>query len=349
MARERSARPASGNAQLGAPTASLTTTRNNSAVVGVGTDAANGDRANRRRGESSSWSTSISPAGQRQHVLDAGADARPFAASGTAGDDQRHGARRRPLQPDHLPRSCPRSPTRLTINVPAGTVVNDVMVASIGVSRPRAATITPPAGWTLAPAGRDSTRPPRRTRWPSITRSPAAAEPATYSWTFSATTGAAGGIQSFAGVDTTNPVDIDAGSDARGVDVSAAPASRRRSNNAMIVRSHTFSSSATWTITGRTRDRGLRYGERHALERRRPVDRGELLPAGGTRRERDTDGDGVLQRRQRRRSHARAQAGDPGVLRLRHDRRHDQQVAVRVQPERRNTTSMPPAGSPTRR
>src|SRR5262249_60313865 len=36
----------------------------------------------------------------------------------------------------------------VTINVPAGTVQNDVMVASITV-RPSTVTITAPAGWTL--------------------------------------------------------------------------------------------------------------------------------------------------------------------------------------------------------
>ena len=44
----------------------------------------------------------------------------------------------------------PRRPaiTTLTINIPAGTVPNDVMVASVAF-RPNTATVTPPAGWAL--------------------------------------------------------------------------------------------------------------------------------------------------------------------------------------------------------
>ena len=45
--------------------------------------------------------------------------------------------------------SSPTGVLALTINRPANTVENDVMVASIGVSA-GSPTITPPAGWTLA-------------------------------------------------------------------------------------------------------------------------------------------------------------------------------------------------------
>src|SRR5207247_5544398 len=87
----------------------------------------------------------------------------------------------------------------LTINKPAGVVQNDVMIASISVG-PSTVTITPPAGWTLV----------RRTDNASGTSNSlavykllaGAAEPASYSWTFSpSNTGAAGGIMAFSGAD----------------------------------------------------------------------------------------------------------------------------------------------------
>jgi RHS repeat-associated protein len=95
--------------------------------------------------------------------------------------------------------------TSLTINKPSGTAQNDVMIASIAV-RPSSASITPPSGWTLVSREDQNTG---TTNSLAVYRKVAgASEPADYTWTFSTSTGAAGGIQSFSGVDTSNPIDV---------------------------------------------------------------------------------------------------------------------------------------------
>ncbi|MBI2296625.1 MAG: hypothetical protein HYU76_11490 [Betaproteobacteria bacterium] len=132
----------------------------------------------------------------------------------------------------------------LTIPLPAGTVANDVMVASIAV-RPSTVTITPPAGWTLVR---------RMDQGAGTTNSLAiyskvagASEPAFYTWVTSATTGAAGGIQSFSGVDTATPIDVENGASTASSLSHATPSITTTVANAMLVASFDFSSSATWT------------------------------------------------------------------------------------------------------
>jgi hypothetical protein len=136
----------------------------------------------------------------------------------------------------------------LAINLPAGTLQNDVMIAAIAV-RPSSATITAPAGWALV----------RRTDNPGPTDSNSLAvyyrvaggnEPLNYAWTFSASTGAAGGIQAFSSVDTTNPIDVENGQTTPSANTHATPSVTTTVANTMLVTSHTFSSSRTWTPPG---------------------------------------------------------------------------------------------------
>ncbi len=96
----------------------------------------------------------------------------------------------------------------LTINKPAGTTQNDVMIASVSV-RPSSATVTAPSGWTLIRRTDNANSP---TNSLAVYRKVAgASEPSSYAWTFSTATGSAGGIQSFSGVDTANPISAESG------------------------------------------------------------------------------------------------------------------------------------------
>jgi hypothetical protein len=143
--------------------------------------------------------------------------------------------------------------TALTIPIPPSTVAGDVMVASIAV-RPSATEITTlPSGWV-------EVRPPevQTAGTPSAQvfyiKAAGPSEPASYTWTLAATnTGAVGGIQSFSGVDTTVPVDVNA-IDNKGGNPSpgtggAITATSINSNvaNTVAVSAHSFSSSANWT------------------------------------------------------------------------------------------------------
>jgi hypothetical protein len=132
----------------------------------------------------------------------------------------------------------------LSIGKPAGTVQGDVMVASIAV-RPETATITPPSGWTLVR---------RLDNASSVANSLAvyykvagASEPSSYSWSLSTSTGSAGGIAAFSGVDTSNPIDIENGQNTPSGLSHATPSISTTVADAMLVASFGFSSSATWT------------------------------------------------------------------------------------------------------
>jgi MSHA biogenesis protein MshQ len=154
----------------------------------------------------------------------------------------------------HILALRPALQSTITINKPAGTIQNDVMIASIGFS-PNTLTIpTVPAGWTLV----------RRVDNPNANanslvvywKTAGAAEPANYAWTFSAAGYLAGSISTFSGVDTTTPVDIEngnctqQGSCATTTLSHATPSVTTTVANTMLVTSHTYSSAGTWAPPG---------------------------------------------------------------------------------------------------
>jgi MSHA biogenesis protein MshQ len=141
-----------------------------------------------------------------------------------------------------------RPMTTVTIALPGATAQNDVMIASIGV-RPSTASITAPPGWTLV----------RRIDNASATsnslivyrRLAGSSEPGSYSWSSVDASFAVGGIQSFSGVDTATPIDVESTGQATASGTSHATASVTTTvNNTLIVTSHTFASSRSWTATG---------------------------------------------------------------------------------------------------
>ncbi|HLF79735.1 MAG TPA: RHS repeat-associated core domain-containing protein [Dehalococcoidia bacterium] len=98
--------------------------------------------------------------------------------------------------------------TSLVVNKPSGVAQNDVMVASIAV-RPKTAVITPPSGWTLVRRSNNSNS--NTNSLAVYTKVAGSSEPSSYTWTFDTSTGSAGGIQAFSGVDTTTPVNVETG------------------------------------------------------------------------------------------------------------------------------------------
>jgi hypothetical protein len=132
----------------------------------------------------------------------------------------------------------------LTIAKPAGTVEHDVMIASI-TARPSTVTITAPAGWTLVRRVDNATG---TTNTLAIYSKVAdAAEPNQYHWAISASTGAAGGIQSFANVDTMNPIDVENGQATTSALTHATPDVTTTVPDTMVVAGHAFPSAATWS------------------------------------------------------------------------------------------------------
>jgi len=149
----------------------------------------------------------------------------------------------------------------ITVNVPAGTVANDVMIASIAV-RPCSntnggactITISPPAGWTLV-RQIDQTGGGGTGGYGNLLavyrRVATGAEPANYTWGFAGTplhAGVVGSIASFAGVDTTSPIVVENGQATGYSYTHATPdVSTGAVTNTMLVSTHAANSGATWT------------------------------------------------------------------------------------------------------
>jgi hypothetical protein len=141
--------------------------------------------------------------------------------------------------------------TSITIAMPAGTIQDDVMIASVAVT-PSTTTITPPSGWTLV---RRMDNGSATTNSLAVYRKAAgASEPAAYSWTLGGATAAAGGIQTFINVDTANPIDVENGQTTASGTAHATPSVTTTVANAMVVTSHAFASSATWSVSGVTEE-----------------------------------------------------------------------------------------------
>ncbi|MCA1844503.1 MAG: metallophosphoesterase [Actinobacteria bacterium] len=92
--------------------------------------------------------------------------------------------------------------TSITVKRPAGTAAGQVMVAAIVMNDDEPA-FTAPAGWTVV---RDDSV-PGKLRQTIYVKAAAASEPTSYTWTLSDRRRIAGGITTYAGVDTTQPVD----------------------------------------------------------------------------------------------------------------------------------------------
>lgn len=158
----------------------------------------------------------------------------------------------------------------LTINVPAGTVAGDVMIATVA-SRPantvltnnNAVTICPPAGWTLVrdtinnAGGSTGGTGIRLQTWQRVA---GAAEPANYSWFAQANNPSlplgttdiniTGGIVSYSGVDNAAPVNVEGGNVTANSNSHTANGITTTVANTMLVASHAFLSSDTWTAPG---------------------------------------------------------------------------------------------------
>ena len=154
-----------------------------------------------------------------------------------------------------------RAQSSLTIAVPAGTLANDVMLASI-TFRPCSntsggactVTVTPPAGWTQVDFVDQTTGAGTGgygNRLFVYRRVASGAEPASYTWSFSGApvlNGAAGGILSFSGVDTANPIVASADQTTASGSAHAAPNINTGTvTNTMLVSTHSNNSSGTWT------------------------------------------------------------------------------------------------------
>jgi hypothetical protein len=133
----------------------------------------------------------------------------------------------------------------LSIAVPSGTVLGDVMVAAISVA-PSSVPITAPAGWTLIQGVTQASG--NSNRVSTFYRVATASEPASYTWGLAtAFTGAAGGILSFSGVNNTAPINVNAGQATPSALTHTAPSVTTTVANDMLVTVHEYASARSWT------------------------------------------------------------------------------------------------------
>jgi hypothetical protein len=132
----------------------------------------------------------------------------------------------------------------LTVATPAGTVPGDVMIAVIAV-RPSTAVITPPAGWTLV--RRLDNAGGATNSLATWRRMAEVGEPSNHTWTFSASTGSAGGIASFQSVDAAAPIDAENGQSTVSSLTHTTPDVTTTVANTMLFTAHALSSAATWS------------------------------------------------------------------------------------------------------
>src|SRR5262245_14131220 len=229
------------SAASGAPTLSLTTTRNGSVVIGVGSDTQSATA--RTVPGSQTLHHSFLPTGATywtQSITNA------IASSGTTAtiNDTAPTADRYNLASVEILQEVA---TNVTVAVPPGTVQDDVMIASIGF-RPSSATITAPSGWTLL--RRTSSTVGSQNSLATYWRVATAAEAQNHTWSLSATSGAVGSIVSFVGVDTGSPINVENGTNTASSLNHTAPSVTTTVARTMIVTVHTLSSSATWTPPG---------------------------------------------------------------------------------------------------
>ncbi len=135
--------------------------------------------------------------------------------------------------------------TTLSINVPAGTMAGDVMIAAIATT-PSGVTITAPAGWTPIQAITQAVATSNRVS--TYYRVATASEPASYRWTLTAShAGATGGIASYIGVDNANPIDVSAGQATPSGTNHAAPSITTTVAGDMLVTVHEYASARSWS------------------------------------------------------------------------------------------------------
>ena len=146
----------------------------------------------------------------------------------------------------------PAAANRLALPFPAGTLAGDVMIASVAVSA--SATISAPPGWTLVATtaqGAGAT-----SRLSTYYRVATGAEPASYTFTLGgAGVGAAGGIVSFSGVDTANPIEAQGANATASALTHTAAAITTTVANTMLVGIFEFASSpaaANWAPNAMT-------------------------------------------------------------------------------------------------
>lgn len=123
------------------------------------------------------------------------------------------------------------SPTSITVDTPAGVVLGDAMLAFLVIGG-SAATITPPAGWTLITRMNNGSDVSLVSYWLIAGASP----PATYSWT-GLNTSSAATILAYSGANAT-PIDTYNSATGGSNSTPSSPAITTSVNNCLVIRAY---------------------------------------------------------------------------------------------------------------
>ncbi len=141
--------------------------------------------------------------------------------------------------------SASNAGTSLTIAKPGAVVNNDVLIAAISYIGGTTNSLTAPPGWTLVRRIDNGTDVGL-----AIYRKIAANEGASYTWTLSLSESVSGGIQAYAGVDTTTPIDVEAGQPTPFGTAHSTPSITTTGPNEMLVTSFMVNATTTFTPPG---------------------------------------------------------------------------------------------------
>ncbi len=142
----------------------------------------------------------------------------------------------------------------ISLAKPAGVVAGDVLLASIDTRG--SSTVSAPAGWTLVQMHINGTS----LRKSTYVKAAGAAEPASYTWTFSANRLAAGAIHAYTGVDPASPVNASGGQIVASSTTVTAPSITTTVADTMLVAFFATMTNATWTPPAGMTERGELIG-----------------------------------------------------------------------------------------
>ncbi len=145
----------------------------------------------------------------------------------------------------HGAASASNAGTSLTIAKPGAVVDNDVLIAAISYIGGTTNSLTAPPGWTLVRRIDNGTDVGL-----AIYRKIAANEGASYTWTLSLSESVSGGIQAYAGVDTTTPIDVEAGQPTPFGTAHSTPSVTTTGPNEVLVTSFMVNATSTFTPPG---------------------------------------------------------------------------------------------------
>jgi len=138
--------------------------------------------------------------------------------------------------------------TSIVVDKPAGVIQNNVLIASIAFMPSTANISSTPSGWTLVRRINNAT--PNGNSLATYRKVVGASEPSTYTWGFDVpTTGLVGGVLGFAGVSTSNPINVENGQtvpSSAGLIV-ATPSVNATVPNTMVVTIHSVANGTTWS------------------------------------------------------------------------------------------------------